>query len=311
MILTDVGPFQFQFVKAGASLSFTPLPDRAALVTRVGITVPSATDTWVITCGGKEILRTRIRVTGNQNFFNRSGAPVAGRPNFFDFCRWQLGLDPSIPVPQGQIMTIASVGGATADIEIRFEEHSVGDMVPSMLNHYLGSEFLIPITTFIAAAQAAAGVINHDTQVSPSWLPTHLIGTATSSAWKVNLLALFNEAIGVNTFSGAANHQSTTNTLRMVDNSRQLFSRTTLGIPAVGSPSAAGSANTVFAGDVNEFLPVAQCDAGYDAVLPTSVTVQNGDAVNIASELIGDLTGGADYSGAQALFVARVSRLSQ
>lgn len=311
MLLTDVGPFQYQFSKAAASLTFTPLADRAALVTRINITQVSATDTWIISCGGKEMMRARIRTTGNQNPFNRSNAAISqGKPNFFDFCRWQLGMDPSIPVPQAQVLTIASLGGATANIFIRFEEHSLGDVSPSMLNHYLGSEFLIPITTFIGTATAVVGVINHDTQISPSWLPTHLIGAATSSAWKIQLLALFFEAVGVNTFSGAANHQSQTNTLRVIDNSRQFFSRTTLGIPALGTASAAGSANSVLTGDMNDYLPIAACDAGYDSVLPTPILVQNGDAMNIATEIIGDATGGADYSPSQALWVARVSRLS-
>lgn len=308
-LLLDVGPKEYQFSASTASLTLTPLADRAALVTRIGIGLPSANDTWIVSVGGKEIMRFRIQTTGNQNPIQLATLAVGGHPNFFDYCRNVLGVDPSIPVPQGQTMTITSVGGATAPVLVEFEEHSPSDYGSSAVNHYLGTQYLIPVFFSLAAAQTAVGPTNCDTQVGPAWLPNFLIGTVGTPAWALDILALFFEGAGVNTFSGAANHQSATSVIEFVKNSVNLGSRTTTGWPNVGSASAAGSANTVLGQLLSPYLPFQHSQYDNPELLPVPVHIGNGDLFNAQMLFTGDLTGGASYATAQQLAICKVTRL--
>lgn len=309
MLKTENGPFLYQFAKGAATMAFSPISDRGALVRRIGITAQSAADTWIITSKGKEIMRVRQHSSGNQRILRTDDQGSAFHDTFFDFCRSQLGMDPSIAVPLGQTLNISSVGGATANLVVEFEEHDTSDLSTSMLNHPDGKEWLIPITTSRAAAVAATGVIPADTQVAPSWLPNFLLGIVGNSAWRIQLLALFMEGAGVNTFSGAANHQSTTNTKQLVLNSRLLNSRSTNGIPNVGTASAAGSANTVFGQALSFQQAYERSLYGTENVFNQPITIGNGDTFTVSDEIIGDVTGGADYSAAIAVWVARVSEL--
>lgn len=309
MLKTENGPFLYQFAKAASTLTFTPIADRGAIVRRISISAPSANDTWVVHSKAKEIMRFRVRTNGNQNILRGDDQATMPHDTWFDWCRWILGMDPAIPVPLGQTLDVVSVGGATADIMVEFEEHDTNDLSTAMLNHPDGKEWLVPITTFHAAAIAAAGVVADDTQVGPAWLPNFLLGVVGNSAWRVQLLALFLEGVGVNTFSGAANHQSTTNTLQLFLNSRLLNSRTTSGIPDLGAASAAGSANTVFGQVMAIQNAFEHSGSGYENVFNQPIVIGNGDTFQVFHEIIGDVTGGADYSGASAIFVARVSEL--
>lgn len=309
MLKTEFGSVLYQFAKAAATISLTPRQDRAAKVTDFGITAVSATDTWVISCKGKEIMRTRIRSTGSLNPFQWDDTAGHGREHFMEYCRVILGMDPSIPVPLGQTFTIASVGGATANLMIEFSEFDQSDVGPSNMNSPDGREWLIPVTTFLAAAQSVVGPTNDDTQIGPAWLPNFLIGTLVTSAWKIQLLAAIMEGVGVNTFSGAANHQSTTNTKAVVYNSRRLFSQTTNNIPNLGAASAAGSANTVTGQVMAKYQPWDKVMPNQANVFPAPLVLQNGDTFNVQEEFVGDLTGGADYSGAMTVWVARVSEM--
>lgn len=306
MLKTEFGPSLYQFAKAAATLSFTPRSDRAAKVTSISVTAPSATDTWIVTSKGKEIFRFRVRSTGNLNPFQYDDVAGHSRWRLFEYCRAVLGYDPSIPVPNGQIFTVSSLGGATANIFIEFSEYDIADLSPSQINHPDGKQWIIPITTFLGAAQTAVGPTNDDTQIGPSWLPNFLIGTLVTSAWQVQLLAAFMEGIGVNTFSGAANHQSTTNTKAVVYNSRRLFSQTTNNIPNLGAASAAGSANTAIGQVMAAYQPFDKVQSGLESQFPVPITLGNGDTFNVQEEFTGDLTGGADYSGAMTVWVARV-----
>ena len=310
MLKTEFGSSLYQFVKAAATLSFTPRNDRAAKVTTVSITSVSATDTWVVTCKGKEILRYRIRSTGSLNPVQYDDQAGHSRWHLFEFCRQLLNYDPSIPVPNGQTFTVASLGGATANIFIEYSEVDIPDVPPSLINHPDGKTWIIPITTFLGAAQSVVGPTNDDTQVGPSWLPNFLIGTLVTSAWNVDLLAAFMEGVGVNTFSGAANHQSTTNTKGVVYNSRRLFSQVTNNIPNLGAASAAGSANTVTGQVMAQYQPFDKVAGGSELVFPAPLQLRNGDTFNVQEEFVGDLTGGADYSGAMTVWIAKVQEVT-
>ena len=309
MLKTENGPFLYQFAKGAATLSFTPIADRGALVRRIAISAPSNIDTWVVSSKAKEIMRFRIRNGGNQNLLR--GDDVAAMPHdtWFDFCRAILGMDPSIPVPLGQTLTIASVGGGTANIMIEFEEHDTSDLSPGMLNHPDGKEWLVPVTVFNSTLVAAAGVVPDNVQVSPGWFPNFFLGIVGTSAWKTQILAMFQEGQGVNTFSGAANHQSTTNTRQLTLNSRLLNSRTTLGIPNLGVASAAGSANTAFGQALAIQNAFERAGNGYENVFNQPIQIGNGDTFQTATEIVGDVTGGADYTGASGIFICRISEV--
>src|SRR6266702_1418750 len=113
---TDIGPRIYRYALAAVTLSWTPLFDRAGLVKRIAITNPSANDLWTVNVGGRELMRFRVDTVGNQRVLIMPSLATAFNPNWFDFCRDALNLDTSIPVPKGITITVASVGGATADI---------------------------------------------------------------------------------------------------------------------------------------------------------------------------------------------------
>lgn len=309
MIKTELGQFLYQYSTGVATLSLTPAADRGALVRQIGITQPSATDNWVVTVEGKPIMVFRVRATGSQNIIRDDDQVSTFHSDFWNFCRRFLGMDASIPVPLGQTMTVASVGGATADIQIQFEEHDNSDLGLQNMNHPQGVEWLIPIYTYLNAAQTLPGTFNDDTQVAPSWLQPFLIGTMCTSAWKIQLLAAFFQGLGVNTFSGAANHQSATKAKHVVKNGIDLFGRvTTTGIPNVGVASAAGSANTAFGQLLSSFSSFERTPNLGDAIFNQPLIIQNGDTVNVKEEITGDLTGGASYEPELGVWVARVTQ---
>ena len=310
MIKTELGPFLYAYNTGVATLSFSPAADRGALVRRIAITQPSATDNWTVTVEGKQIFNFRVRSTGSQNAVREDDQVSIFHSNFFDFCRRFLGLDPSVPVPLGQTITIASVGGATASILIEYEEHDNSDLTPALLNHPVGTEWLIPVYTYLNATVNAVGIIADDTQVGPSWLPPFFIGTMLTSAWKIEILAAFFQGLGVNTFSGAANHQSATKAKHLFKNGVDLFGRTIpAGIPNVGLGSAAGSANTVFGQLLSIYSSFERTADLFDNVLPSPVQLVNGDTPSVREEITGDVTGGASYEPELGLWIARVHQL--
>lgn len=310
MVRTELGPFLYAYGVGVATLSMSPVADRSAIVKQIGITAPSATDNWVVSVEGKPIMVFRVRATGTQNIVRDDDQSTTFHSDFFNYCRRWLGQAADVPVPNGQTVTVASVGGATADIQIQFEERDNSDIGPGMLNHPTGTEWLIPVYTYLNAAVAAVGIISDDTQVSPSWLPPFMIGTMCTSAWKLNILAAFFQGLGVNTFSGAANHQSTTRAKHIVKNGVDLFGRSTpAGIPNVGAASAAGSANTVFGQALSSFQSFERTPDLGDSLFNLPIVIQNGDTFNVREEITGDVTGGASYEPELGVWIVRVSQL--
>lgn len=297
-IKLDVGGEVYQYTVAGASQTFTPLFDRAALLTRVNLANVSAKDNWTLNIGGRDIAVFRHSTLGNQQLLQ--AVPPASAPNldFFTFCRQMLGKDVTFPVPLGLSAKLSSVGGATADVDMEVIEVDQADAGVIALNHFLGKHFLIPVTWYLNAGQAAAGVVGTDTQVAPSWFPTINAGAQVPKDWQITLLAVFLEGVGVNTFSGAANHQSTTQTVQIKKNGTLLFSRTTNGIPNRGKASAAGSANTVFGQQSGLFPPFTFASWDFRSVLRQPIVLKGGDNLVVSQELQGDLTGTASYADA-------------
>jgi hypothetical protein len=293
----DVGGEVYQYTVAGASQTFTPLFDRAALLKRINVTNPSAKDNWLLNIGGRDIAMFRLSTVGNQQLLSIAPPGSAPDVDFFAYCRNFLNVDPTFPVPLGLSAKLSSVGGATADIDFEVVEVDPSDANTLAVNHFQGRHFLIPITWYLNASQsgAALGVVTVDTQVAPSWFPAIFAGAQVPEGWLIKILALYTEGVGVNTFSGAANHQSTTQTVRLSKNGTLLFSRTTSGIPNRGKASAAGSANTVFAQQSGVFPPFVFSDFDDSPVLRVPIILKGGDNLLVQQELQGDGTGGASY----------------
>lgn len=306
MILPDIGGVVYAQNEGVATLPISPLADRALQVRRINLSNPSAADTWDITVGGRTLLSFRELTVGNQHLLRLAPSGGVPRMDFWEYCRDVLGRDASIPVPNGQTLTIASRGGATADIDIEALETDIASQNVRSLQHYLGNRFLMPITWFLNAAQSAQGAVQFDTQVSPSWIPAVFSAVQIPADWDITLLALFLEGAGVNTFSGAANHQSTTRDLRVVWNQVQAFSRGGLGIPDRGSDSAAGSANTVFGQRSGVYPAFEHALPGSDNVLNSPMRLKRGNTLQLLIDLVGDLTGSASYANALAVAIAEV-----
>lgn len=310
MLKTEIGPRIYQDALAAAVLNYQPPFDRAAIIRRLCVSNVSANDTWTVTVGGREIMRFRILTTGNQRLLQPAVGTQGPKDNWFDHTRTQLGVDPSIPVPLGMTLTVASLGGATADIVVEGKEVDQGDVnAPGAANHYRGNLFIIPIYWSLAAAQAAAalGAVQFDTQVAPPYVPALFSNLGLPVNWKVELLALFLEGGGVNTFSGAANHQSQTRSVWVVKNQVQILTRTAHGLPDRGLASAAGSVNTVVGQQSGFFSPFELDGPDLDSVWDTPVQLLGGEALQLLLEMTGDGTGGASYANFLQVATARVT----
>lgn len=300
MQLMDVGPRQFHKVIAGASSTFTPLYDRAAIVRRILLDIPSATDTWTISVKGREVGRFRQDSLGNQQFLGGSAASFPKTLDLFWYCKYYLGFDLIYPLPLGQTITVSSVGGATADITIEYTEHTPGDVQVGLLNHPDGTHFVCPVALVPPNNVTHASGTNEDdfsSQIGMNWLPTLTGAQQLPAGFRLGILSMFLEGSGVNTFSGSANHQSVTDHIALIRNGTRLFTRDANdGIPLIGPASAAGSANTVY-GALNTPLPAFMLtEEPQWPPLVQPLTLNPGDQYHFYFGTAGDSTGGADYS---------------
>ena len=306
-VLQQVGPRVYTNGFAVATLSFTPVFDRAAKIRRFTINNVSAADNWTVTVGGREIMRVRHLTTDNNSVAKLADTAKVGKANLLTWVQNNLGIDASIPLPNGMTITIASIGGATADIMIEAVEVSVEDAAMIGLNHYMGSDFLIPITTFLNASQAAVAVVQDDTQVAPPWVPAIFSATPLPVNWSIDLLALFCDGVSNNSFSGAANHVGTTRNLVVVKNGTQLFTRVANGGPSkTPAAAAAGSANIVTTPLDIQFPPFEVVDDPQENIFELPLTLRGGDVMQILENLVGDLTGGEVFARAMNVWLARV-----
>src|SRR6185369_17026174 len=115
MQLLEIGGRGYAFELGSQSADFTPLFDRAARVTNIQINGPDSNDDWLIKVAGKEIMSARVPSVGNQQPFGEFHpisltAPLVSRipQNLFTLSRDRFGRDMSIPVPNGQTLTIES-----------------------------------------------------------------------------------------------------------------------------------------------------------------------------------------------------------
>lgn len=306
-MLTDIGPRAFHKATAVATLSFQPQLDRAAIIRKILLTGISASDTWVITIAGQEVGRFYEQTDGNQQLLGGTTAAYPKNQDIFDFLRVQYGVDLIYPVPLGMTFTIASVGGATANIALAYTEHAPAEIQAGLVNHPNGHHFIAPIYGSRAAAVGAAGEVTFDTQVGLSFMPNIFVDNNIPEGWQIDIMGLFLEAAGVNTYSGAADYQSVTDHLALSRNGQQLFTRDALdGIPLVGAAAAAGSANTVINAVLSMYPPF-QLSNEYDwSYFDGPLTIKPGDLFKFRLGITGDVTGNADYSTAVMAVIADI-----
>ena len=313
MVKTDIGGFVDSYELAVATHSYTPQSDRAGRIVRMSLTNASANDTWRLTIGGREMLVFRHLTVGNQRLFLVPDETNRWHPNLMDWDDNNLDNLITFPVPWGLTATLKSDGGATADISFLVQEVDPSDISPMEVNHYRSNVWVGPIQLAINTAVAAAGVIPFDTQFAPGWVPS-LLGSATGPVslpvgWTVELIAMFLEGGGVNTFSGAANHQSVTKDNQFVLDGELLYTHAASdGIANQGNPSAAGSANTVFGQRHSKYPPFEAAGQAGQAKLYPTLKLVGSHNFNPKMEITGDVTGGASYATFLQTFVARVTR---
>lgn len=306
--LFQIGPRGYVHAEGVTNVQFTPLSDRAARVTGIRLRNPSAADNWMVLVSGKELGRYYVDPASNQNVL---GWPVPGASTERDLFTWYeeiTGKAIEYPVPNGQLFEIVSRGGATANIEVEFEECQINDIHPGEINHFEGRHFRMPMWAFRAAAFADANEHTFDTEITPDWVPQLFAGVQVQAGYSADIWALFVNSEGVNTFSGAADHLSATEYLFAVVNGQRLFTRAAQdGIPAVGAPAAAGSANKVLTSALNRF-PAFQSvqDASMGLVSP-AIHIGPGVTSSWGYKCNGSFTGGADYSLAKLLALVDVT----
>jgi hypothetical protein len=261
----EIGPVGYVKAIGAATQSLTPLSDRSILITSIRITAPSADDTWTLNIASKDVAWFRVDTVAHNSI---NSAPSASSPANRDFWTWAehvIGKPVSYPLPNGQVATVSSVGGATADISIEFEEHDKLDMSHStLLNHYGGKKYRMPIWAYLAAAAATATEIPFDTQISPAFVPKIFTGTQIQAGYEVDIHALFIEGAGVNSYNSSTDQRAITDHVYAIVNSQRLFTRVPYtsgastatsqdGIPCVGTAAATGSGNSVYGADLERF----------------------------------------------------------
>jgi hypothetical protein len=301
--ILDIGSRIYRSVYAAATLTFTPLFDRAVIVTRLLISNISANDNWTVTVGGREIMRFRLITVGNQALFGAAVLTTNRPHNLMDFSELDMGMSMRIPVPNGLSLVVASVGGATADIAFEGMEVQPADINNGMVNHYQGNKFLMPITGFFNGT-AVVGNNQLDTQVAPAWVPPIFTGAELPVNFRVTLLALFLDAQSRNTFSGAADHISREDFMVVNKNGQTLFSRDNIGIPMRPVDAAAGSALNAFNPRTDFWLPFQAQDVTDRNELDPPMVLQGGDLITWSENISGDVTGIAAAAYALSLKVA-------
>lgn len=300
--LYTIGGFGEKLGNDVSSLTFQPLLDRAARVTRIEITNPSAADDWDISVQGQYIMRPSVNINGNQQWLGNADTNYPKNRNFFDFCREYLGIDPTIPVPQGQTLTVASVGGATADVTIRFVEYTPMEVLPGELNGQSASHYVMPFAFVPKTNVTHTSGSNEDdfaSQKAPLWLPNLFGAIQIPAQYQITVLALFLEGAGRNTFSGSADHLSTTEHLGLDYQGQRMWTRDALKGPVnLGKDAATGSANTVYGFEHDTFPPFQETFVPQRNVLDPPLVLKPGSQAHFWFGTVGDSTGGADYSGA-------------
>lgn len=304
MPLRDIGTRGYHYGVGVATLTLTPQSDRAAVIRRILIDKPSAGDIWRPVVAGRELPGFDIQTFGNQQPL---AGPYSGYPknnDLFDIYENTYNEPLIYPVPMGESFVISSDGGATANITIEYEEVAPAELSPGMMNHPNGNRFVGLLVGYRGATAAAVGEVAFDSQVGPKWFPNLFVDNDIPTNWRMRVTKMFLEGGGRNTYSGTADHQSTSIYLAVIKNGQRLFTRDALGgIPLIGQASATGSANTVVGTDQTPMPPIQESDFFDFSSYIGPLDFGGGDSYQLRLGLTGDVTGGADYSHMRQAFL--------
>lgn len=301
------GPRIYKYATGVATLTVTPVVNYSAVVRRVLIDKVSANDTWLFTIAGQEVARFIINTTGHQQLLSAATGAFPSDNDLFAFCENVLDDPLTFSLQQGQTLTINSLAGATADISVAYEEFPGGVIGAGRVNSQSGNTYYVPMYFYLNAAQSALGERQIDTQGGLSFVPAIFTGGTFPQGWQVDIVGLFLEGAGVNTFSGAANHQSITNYLSIIKNGQRLYTRdAAAGIPLVGTASAAGSANVVLGADYTPYPPFQDMSEQNWRPFDPPLSIRPGDTTLFALNLTGDVTGGASYATALQVALCKI-----
>lgn len=304
----DVGPRIYHQGTGVATLSYTPMSDRSAVIKRILIDKPSASDTWRLFVGPSERAAFDIRTTGNQQPLSGPTSAYPKNNDFFTVARQLTGMEVVFPVPNGLTATIKSDGGATANISLSMQEMYNEELNTSIPNHPLGSRLIIPLVIYRAATVTAVNETDFDTQIGPAWVPSIAVPSILPSSWRYRVLAYFLEGGGRNTFSGSADHLSVSQYFVVKKNGTRLYTRDVAGgIPIIGQAAAAGSANTVVGSDLTPKPAFQEANLFDTQAEDVPFVLGAGDNYEFMLDVSGDVTGGADYSLMRQMFICDIT----
>lgn len=311
----EIGGRGYVAGRATASVSYTPLFDRAGRVTDIKLGWSDDPETVVISVAGKELMRVLVPQVGNQSVFGSPAPVLATADNghalphsLFTILRRRWGIDMSIPVPNGLTLEVASLSGGDIDAQIEFQEVDSGDINSSQTNHPQSNEVIIPIFGYRAADIASNLPASFDTQIAPPWVPDLFTGAEFPPGFTATVLAMFTEGVGQNTGDGTPDVFSNTSYIKVTRNGQQMFTRNGTGIPNVGVKAAAGGANNVYGQIMAPFPPVQSWGFEEGGALDPPFLYHPGDTVLWQHVVAGDVTDGNDYSHAVVVLVAKVTR---
>lgn len=296
MQLLEIGGRGYVIEPSDSSASFTPLFDRAARVTNIEIACSDHSDDWKVSVAGKELMRTRVPDRGFNSPFGSCSPTQIAAPlvtsipqNLFTVARDRLQRDMSIPVPNGQTLTVESVGGNNASIVIEFEECSPGDLNASQINHPQSNQFLMVVTARHAAAVSAPGFYPYETQTSPLWVPNLFSGAEFPPGYTATMYGLYMDGFGINGFDTPDDFISATSLVKVTKNGQQMFTRSAEGLPLKGRVAAAGADNEIYGACINAFPPVQSSGNEKGGALDPPLVYKPGDTVLWELGIDGDI----------------------
>lgn len=292
----DVGGRVYFQDSGSASYDYTPYQPLANIVDKLVVTNLSTDDIIAISVNEKVLWRVPVFAHSLNRILDDSPTNFPEQDNFFDWFKDAFGYQLTFPVAQSFVFNVRTEGGATFDLYLEAMEVLAGVVTPQMINDPRSNRYVLPVFGSIAAAITKNGPNNIDTFVAPNYIPEVFLPTKQPGGYVTRLLALWADAFGINTFNGGADDQSTVQYLRIAKNGQPMYTRTNKGIPNVGSPSATGSLNAVYKGELQRYPPFLLCKDYESSVLAPPLEFMQGDTIEFALAFNGAYAGTPDYS---------------
>lgn len=283
---------------------FTPTGGASAIVRDIRILTRTFPETWNMEINGQDMGPLVAPTTPVMNplrfdpFSSTLGYTLPA------YMRDILGRDLTYFVGNRETLTISSVGGSTATVQIAYEEVNANAVAGQPVNssgakRWLGlrwAQRLAPVTV--------AGDTPFDTEYGLDFAPNIFLDGAWETGWTASILALFLTTNSVNTFNGSADHISRTLHLALTLNGQDMFTRADSGgIPMLAMPANTGNANESWNDSGTPFPWGRDIYAPPPTPLPAPIILRPGYNARWRLHIDGDVTGGADYQHASILAI--------